>query len=387
MSDPITGREPRLSPSHSQHGGRRLSLRGVATMLNALPPEAISLDAAESALRSDAFFTRYAAAKVLSRRGDRDARIVLERVLSDGSAPSRASVARHLGGFSWMSIQPLIEKALADPDERVREAVVYALCDMDDGFAYQRLAQAVEGDSYNLKLAAAWALRECQDPAAVPTLAAALACDDPEVRVQALESLGFNGSVQSVPITQAALDDSDPEVKYAAVLSLLELVGEAALPPITEMLKHTTGANRESTLKGIFHGTNYLGIDLTAPQIAPLILNACDQSLKDDHSSTRLAAVWLLSWVRVPESETLYTQAYRTEPDPDTQAQMLRIIVSLMTSAGERLLEEASQSPVMAVHEMAKAILTLRDGRIAHWDESDTSRHGLSTPKLDGSEF
>jgi HEAT repeat protein len=69
----ITGREPRLVTSGGR-GARRLSLRGVANMLTMLPPEAITMDAAEAALRSEGFFVRYNAAKMLARRGDRDAR-------------------------------------------------------------------------------------------------------------------------------------------------------------------------------------------------------------------------------------------------------------------------------------------------------------------------
>ena len=76
----ITGREPRLAVS-SGTGQRRLSLRGVANMLNMLPPEAVAVDAAEAALRSDDFFVRYNAAKMLARRGDRDARVTMEKVL------------------------------------------------------------------------------------------------------------------------------------------------------------------------------------------------------------------------------------------------------------------------------------------------------------------
>ena len=44
----ITGREPRLATS--KQGQRRLSLRRLATMINVLPPEAISLEAAEEML-------------------------------------------------------------------------------------------------------------------------------------------------------------------------------------------------------------------------------------------------------------------------------------------------------------------------------------------------
>jgi hypothetical protein len=100
---PITGREPRLARAG---GKRRLSLRGVATMLNMLPPHLISLEAAEAALRSPSFQARYSAAVALSKRGDRAARLVMQRVLADGEVPARASAARHLGGFTWYGVEP-----------------------------------------------------------------------------------------------------------------------------------------------------------------------------------------------------------------------------------------------------------------------------------------
>src|SRR5215207_5605587 len=115
----ITGREPRLSNRYGTHGERRLSLRRLATMLNVLPPESISLDAAAVMLRNEEFFVRYNAAKMLSRRGDRDARMIMQEALTNGEPPSRASVARHLYGFSWFAAEPLIKQALKDNDPRV----------------------------------------------------------------------------------------------------------------------------------------------------------------------------------------------------------------------------------------------------------------------------
>src|SRR5215468_6051195 len=112
----ITGREPKLSISYGQQGQRRLNIMGLANMLNLLPANAISLPDLEEALRSDAFYVRYSAAKKLSERADRDARMVMQKVLTDGEAPSRASVARHLYGFSWFAAEPLIKQALADKD-------------------------------------------------------------------------------------------------------------------------------------------------------------------------------------------------------------------------------------------------------------------------------
>src|SRR5689334_8072529 len=126
----VTGREPQLSTSYGKQGQRRLNIMGLANMLNLLPASMISLGALEEALRSEAFYVRYGAAKKLAERADRDARLVMQKVLTEGEVPSRASVARHLYGFSWFAAEPLIKQALADQDHRVREGAIYALCDL-----------------------------------------------------------------------------------------------------------------------------------------------------------------------------------------------------------------------------------------------------------------
>jgi hypothetical protein len=72
----ITGREPALAAGAKQKGSRRLSLRRLGTLLNVLPPGAVSLDAVKEALSSDEFYVRYSAAKMLARRADRDSRLI-----------------------------------------------------------------------------------------------------------------------------------------------------------------------------------------------------------------------------------------------------------------------------------------------------------------------
>ena len=66
-------------------------------MLNILPPESISLTAATEALQHQDFFVRYNAATLLRRRGDRDARLIMQEVLAQGESRSRASGGSGLG--------------------------------------------------------------------------------------------------------------------------------------------------------------------------------------------------------------------------------------------------------------------------------------------------
>src|SRR5262249_32484045 len=148
----------------------------------------------------------------------------LEDVMLSGNSRSRASAARHLYGFSWFSIEPLVRKALADGDVRVREGVMYALCDMRHVSAYQCIAEALQREADSVRAAVAWGLRDCQDPEAVPALEAVLLALEFDVRVKGLEALGANGTPGAKRvILQALHTDLDIDVVYAATLSLLEV--------------------------------------------------------------------------------------------------------------------------------------------------------------------
>ncbi len=330
MATEITGREPRLATTKVKHGLRRLNPRSLATMLNILPPEAVSLDAAALMLRNDDFYVRYNAGKMLSRRGDREARLILADALKDNEPRTRATAARHLHGFSWFAAEPLLRQALQDADTRVREAAVYALCDLNDLNAYQLLVEVLRDEPDNVRAAAAWGLRECQDPAAVPVLKVVLEARDPEVRVKALEALGQNDTPEAMPAVRSAMNDPDPDVKYAATLSLLELAGEAWLEELSGVIGRTSGVTRQQVLKGFFHATNYLKIDVTKTTAVDLMIDALETALLDDLPDTRLAVTWPLAWMRHERTPGILRRAYHLEQDSEVKAQIVRVSNSLM---------------------------------------------------------
>lgn len=365
----ITGREPRLALGYAKHGQRRLSLRRLATMLNALPPEAISLEAAGEMLRNEEFFVRYNAAKMLGRRGDRDARLVMQEVLTSGEPPSRASVARHLCGFSWFTAEPLIRQALKDGDSRVREGAIYALCDLRELNAYQLMKDVLENETDNVREAAAWGLRDCQDPAAVPVLQIVLKAEDPDVRIKALEALGANDTPEAMPVVRSAMNDPDPDVKYAATLSLLELAGENWLQELSGIIGRTSGVTLQQVLRGFFHATNYLKIDVARSKAADMMIDALETALLDDLPAVRLAVVWPLAWMRHDRTPIVLRQAYRRESDSEVKAQMVRVATSLMaqnTGAGDavnvadEILQDALQSKDDRVRQVAEEVAKSR---------------------------
>ena len=350
----LTGREPRLSIHHSQSGERRLSLRGLRTMLHLLPPESIALDVIAAALRSDDFFARYDAARLLGRRGDRDARLVLADALASAGAPARASAARQLHFFSWHSVESLIRQALKDADPRVREGAVYALCDMRDLNAYRVLTDALQNEADNVRAAAAWGLRSRKDPAAVPPLEAALRASDPDVRVKALEALGATEAREATPAVRAALGDLDLDVKYAATLSWIELSGEGCLIELAETIKRADGAARAPIVRGFFHATNYLAIDVARSPAAAALIEALEITMSSDAPDARKAAAWPLAWIDHPRASLALKQAYEREPDEDVKAHLVRVAVGLMSDAGEAILQNALASPSDVVREAAE---------------------------------
>ncbi len=354
FSDP-TGREPHIS-SQGAKGQYRLSLRGLGTMLNVLPPESISLGAAAAALRSKDFFVRYNAAKILGKRGDRDARLVLHEVITTGDAPARASAARQLSGFSWFVAGPIAQQALNDTDSRVREGVVYALCDMRDLNAYQLLVDALQNETGNVRAAAAWGLRDCQDEAAVPVLAVVLRAIDPDVRVKGLEALGANQTSAAIPIVRRMLDDPDPDVQYAAALSWIELCGEACLIDLAGEIERSIGQKRASILRGFFHATNYLQMNILKSSAADRVIGAIEIALADPLAQARLAAIWPLAWIRHDRAPILLQQAYDREQDCEVKAHIVRVAFNLMSPAGDSIWQTAWQSTDEGVREMARQL-------------------------------
>ncbi|NJO82484.1 MAG: hypothetical protein HC828_06445 [Blastochloris sp.] len=64
------------------------------------------------------------------------------------------------------------------------------------------------------------------------------------------------------------MNDPEPDVKYAATLSLLELAGEAWLQELSGIIGRTNGVTRQQVLRGFFHATNYLKIDVARTKAA-----------------------------------------------------------------------------------------------------------------------
>lgn len=358
----FNGREPRISDTNAnEKGKRRLSLRRLGTMLNILSPDVVALDAVSEMIQSEDFFVRYNAAKLLSKRGDRDARLVAEDALKTGSSRARASVARHLHGFSWFSAEPMIKIALADSDSRVREAVIYTLCDLKDMNAYKLMLEHLPKEEDNVLEAAAFGLRETQDPAALPVLNIVLQSKDADVRIKALEALGMTGLREAMTMVREKMFDPEPSVKYAATLSLLELAGEDWLSELAGVIGRTNGETLEQVLLAFFHATNYLKIDVARSKSAELIIDALETALLDSHKGVRMAAVWSLAWTRHPRASNILKKSYIIETDSEVKAHIVRVAVGLMSDVSDEILNNAINENDDVVRKTAQKIVEERE--------------------------
>jgi HEAT repeat protein len=385
MPTDLTGYEPCLSARIPHKGYRRFLPRQLGTLLTTLSPEAVSLDAAAAMLRSEHLLVRYQAARLLSERGDREARLILQDVLTGGEVPSRASVARHLHRLSWFSAEPLLRQALADPEEVVRETAVYALCEVRELDAFALLADALQEESDMVRAAAAFGLRNCQDSAAVPALAAVLRADDPEVRVQGLEALSANNTPEAVPVVQGKLRDPDGDVAYNAVLSLLELCGDDCLGELVALIRQTQGVPLEPILRGLFHASNYLHLDWTGHPACDALFDALASALEDTLAPVRMAAIWPVAWMRHERAATLLEEAFHREQDGAVKAHMLWVAACLMADSSSKLLEAGLQSEDSRVRDMAEHIRETRAaGAFADYDAADVATRPLSRTELVG---
>jgi molecular chaperone DnaK (HSP70)/HEAT repeat protein len=342
--DPIEvtmGLEPVLISETPKRIGVRLSIRQLANLLsaNALPPDAYSIESAAVMLNHKDLYVRYEAARMLGRRGDRPARLVLEEALNSRQAPTRASAIRHVSGLTWFTAQSLLQKALADPEWRVRESAIFALCDFRDPRAYQLAAQALQQETVDeVFAAAAWGLRNSYEPEAVPALKASLQAQNLEIRERALESLGNNGSQEAAQVIHQVLTlEAEPDIRYAAALSLLEINGERALPDLITMIKNESAEARLAMLRAIFHASNYLGIQLGNSKHAKNLLAVLEMALNDSDSEVRLAVIWILAWMRHSKAEELLISACQAEENQPFNHEIRHIATSLGSPIAELL--------------------------------------------------
>ena len=353
------GDEPAMADKAAPQGLRRI-LRKLAWMPRFLPASQASLETLSADLKSVDSLVRFSAGDQLGKRADRAARLVMQDILQTGTPAQRASAVQHLYRFSWFSAEALFRQALGDADQRVREGAVLCLCKMRAPEAY-RLAETTlkapdAGD--NLLQAAIWGVSSHPDVGSIPILEAASTAVDPEIRAQALEILGATGAVEGIPLARRLMDDPAIDVIYAATLSWVELAGQDCFSEMAVRIGSAHGQECHAIVRGFFHATNYMGLDVAGSPQSGQIIAALEAALTDELPETRIAVGMQLAWIHNPASNGVLREGFERECDQDVKAHLLRAAVQLASPVAPGLLASALKDSNKLVRQTAEFLTT-----------------------------
>jgi HEAT repeat protein len=206
-------------------------------------------------------------------------RLTLEAARAPWPSVRRAAL-RIVGYFGWPRSLSVVKAALADSDERVREAALQSLPFIDDPVALDELLAVATGPNNRLRAVATRALGQSRPALRVTAaLLRGLADPDPWVRYYACQSLGRLGVDTATPAIARLLDDPAGQVRVAAIEALSHLPGEIAFAALRDAAAAADPDVRRAALVG-------LGIS-RRPEAEPLLTAA----MASPDVATRLVAL------------------------------------------------------------------------------------------------
>ena len=193
------------------------------------------------------------------------------------------------------SATPLLLKALttAHPIIRGRAAEVFAIS--KDRAATPALLQALQGEYFTVRSRAALALGKIRDAKAIPPLLSALKDPEDEVRIAACLALSsFKDPSTFDDITNVLLDDPKIDVRQAAARALGDTQHPAALPYLMEALHDSFWwYEREYAAVDLLSAIEKMGIAAVPPLI---------EALRDKEGTVRKFAATLLGQLGDPRA-------------------------------------------------------------------------------------
>jgi HEAT repeat protein len=210
--------------------------RQAAQAVPASTATAVSpLDAAAQKLSSGDPSLRRQGADALARLHDQQAAPYLVKVLSDESAPVRASAVDGLCQLAYRPASAKIAEMLGqDKDPIVRQQAASSLAYMSDASAGPALVKALKDGSVAVRYAAANTLGAMKYAPAEDALIALLS--DPGMRRVAISALGQLKSEKAAPAIFSALSDPDKYTRLEAVRALGAIGDKSAAPELEKKL-------------------------------------------------------------------------------------------------------------------------------------------------------
>jgi HEAT repeat protein len=230
-------------------------------------------------LDGDASVAQAALVAIQCIGGSETERRALDAARSSAVAVRRAAL-RVLAYFGWSSALGEFLRALADPDERIREVGALGLTSIDDPRAIEALVAAAAHPSSRTRAAAARALGQTAGPPVVRgCLRAALSDADPWVRYYACQALGRLKDREAVDAIHALTHDPAGHVRLAAIEALASAGGDRALEALSAAADSSDPDLQRVALLGL------------GAVRSPSSLDRIRRALASDDDATRLVAV------------------------------------------------------------------------------------------------
>ena len=173
--------------------------------------------------------------RALAEIGDRRAIPTLLGLATDPLRTVRMSVCQALTAIPDPAAVDALSKLLYDPEENIRLNAARALANIPGDASLELLLQtALQDDSEKVREIVVVAVGERRSKDAVPKLEQMLQGESDRVRANAAEVLGQLGDASSVPVLVRALDDPAYKVRSLAAHSLVQVAPQD--PAVREAL-------------------------------------------------------------------------------------------------------------------------------------------------------
>lgn len=133
---------------------------------------------------------------------------------------------RAIEAISYLSepaVREIIERAYADPDEKMRASAVFAMGRNCDAVWLDTVVKEMRSPNPEMRFEAARAAGEIEDQRAVRPLVSLLVDEDREVRLASIAALGAIGGEAARKALQYSLEHGDEETKAAAAEAIEQL--------------------------------------------------------------------------------------------------------------------------------------------------------------------
>lgn len=180
----------------------------------------------------------------------------------------RIRAALDLGAAQHLEALPdLIGRLSQEPDFFVRENLTWAIVRMGPG-AMPLLLELLESPEPGARLQAVHTLSKVADPASTSVLSRAVNDPDDEVARRAIFALGQMGHPEALDTLINGIGHPDAERQNTLSTALMSF-GDAALPPLLELLQHSE-AQRRAHAADIL---GQLGDPVAVPALTEVLLN------------------------------------------------------------------------------------------------------------------